>query len=95
MADKRQSPALELEKSETAAKLQEVLASLPKDDQQIVGMKFFLRRTNRDIAAAMNLTPSNVGVRLFRILRQMRNLMMPIHSEPVIGGSKREQFSRK
>jgi RNA polymerase sigma-70 factor, ECF subfamily len=75
LIDGRPSLVQDLESRETAGKLQDVLAALPEDDQQIIGMKFFLRQTNRDIAAALNLTPSNVGVRVFRILRQMRGMM--------------------
>jgi RNA polymerase sigma-70 factor (ECF subfamily) len=80
--DDRPSLVEDLENREFAGRLQEVLAALPDDDQQIIAMKFFLRQTNREISAALQLTPSNVGVRVFRILRQMRGMMATSPAAP-------------
>jgi RNA polymerase sigma-70 factor (ECF subfamily) len=68
-------PVAELERRETAGRLQKALADLSEVDQQLIGMRFFLNQSNVDIAAALGLTPSNVGVRLYRALRQLRGLM--------------------
>ena len=40
-------------------------------------MKFFLELSNLEIAETLNLTPSNVGVKLHRALKALRSRLEP------------------
>lgn len=62
---------------ETQESMRQALAELSEDEQQVVHMKFFLDMGNREIAEATGLTPSNVGVIVFRSLKRLRGLMGP------------------
>ncbi len=53
--------------------LRTCIARLPQDEQEIVRLKFAMETTNRDIARAIGLTESNVGVKLYRIVRKLRD----------------------
>jgi RNA polymerase sigma-70 factor, ECF subfamily len=75
LQDTKLLPGDEAERSESSALLAMALKRLEESDRELVGMKFFLRMKNNDIAAAMGLTASNVGVRLFRAIQQLRGLM--------------------
>jgi len=48
------------------------ITRLPQDEQEIVRLKFAMEMTNRDIARATGLGESNVGVKLYRIVRKLR-----------------------
>jgi RNA polymerase sigma-70 factor (ECF subfamily) len=76
LLDTKLLPGDELERRELAALLQTGLAALDESERDLIGMKFFLRMGNRDIAAATGLTATNVGVRLFRALQRLRGLMI-------------------
>ena len=75
MQDTKVLPADELTQREASRQLTEALAQLTEDDRQIVGMKFFSRMSNLEIADATGMTATNVGVRIFRALERLRNLM--------------------
>lgn len=60
---------------ETHGRLQAALHRLSEEQQEIVYLKFFLEMRNRDIAAALGLTPSNVGVMVHRAVKELRSLM--------------------
>jgi RNA polymerase sigma-70 factor (ECF subfamily) len=48
------------------------ITRLPQDEQEIVRLKFAMEMTNRDLARATGLGESNVGVKLYRIVRKLR-----------------------
>lgn len=60
------------ESSEEKQLLRECITRLPGNEQEIVQLKFAMEMTNRDIAKALGLTESNVGVMLYRIIRKLR-----------------------
>ncbi len=57
---------------ELAGKVKEVMSQLPERELSILQMKFFSGLTNREIAATLNLTESNVGIILFRVLKKIK-----------------------
>jgi RNA polymerase sigma factor (sigma-70 family) len=49
------------------------LSKLGDPDREIVRLKFGAEMTNRQISKMLNLTESNVGVRLFRAVKRLRS----------------------
>jgi RNA polymerase sigma-70 factor (ECF subfamily) len=76
------SPSEQLERRERDEILHAALKQLPEDVQEIVSLKFFLGVSNLEIAQATGLTPSNVGVKLHRTLKELRaRLQKPLAME--------------
>lgn len=75
LLDTKLLPDDEAERKEHSLLLKAAIDRLDEVDRELIGMKFFLHMHNRDIALALGLTASNVGVRLFRALGQLRGLM--------------------
>jgi RNA polymerase sigma-70 factor (ECF subfamily) len=63
------------ERAETDARIGDALRRLNDEQQALVYMKFFLDMPNTDIAAALGMTPSNVGVVVHRAVKRLRELM--------------------
>ncbi|MEK6236682.1 MAG: sigma-70 family RNA polymerase sigma factor, partial [Planctomycetales bacterium] len=70
--DPTDSPPEQLAKQETQTKLMAVLEELPEAQREIIYMKYFLDMRNKDVAAALNMTASNVGVQVHRALKELR-----------------------
>ena len=66
------SPEEEVEKKAEQKCLRGCLAKLPEDDQEIIRLKFAGEFNNRQIAKMLGLSESNVGVRLFRAVKKLR-----------------------
>lgn len=78
-------PADELERKERDALLHSALTRLSAADQELISLKFFLELSNLEIAEALAVTPSNVGVKVHRALKELRGLLeKPLSMEPVI-----------
>ena len=73
----RRAVAEYLERQERDRLLLDALQKLPDDLQQLISLKFFLNASNLDIAAALELTPSNVGVKVHRALKELRRRLEP------------------
>ncbi len=67
------SPEEESEKAQELAKLQNCLAKLSWDEQEIIRLKFWAELSNREIAKMMGISESNVGTRLYRAVRKLRD----------------------
>jgi RNA polymerase sigma-70 factor (ECF subfamily) len=63
----------QVERSEQVRQLRLCLAGLPQLDQDIISLKFGAGMNNREIARTLNVSESNVGTRLFRAVRRMRD----------------------
>lgn len=72
IADRVLPPDAVVERNESAFKLREVMLALSEEEQELLGLKFYLQRSNLEIAAVLGISPSLVGVRLYRLLREMR-----------------------
>lgn len=70
--DAERSPTHTAAHSELSEQVRAVMAKLPERDLTIVQLKFFAGLNNREIAATLNLSESNVGIILFRVLRKMK-----------------------
>jgi hypothetical protein len=51
------------------------LGRLGDEQQALIYMKFFLDMNNTDIAQALDMSPSNVGVVIHRAVKRLRELM--------------------
>jgi RNA polymerase sigma-70 factor (ECF subfamily) len=60
------------ERREAFARLATLLAGLPERERELVAMKYGADLTNREIARQMNLTETNVGTLLHRIVHKLR-----------------------
>ncbi|MDD5591260.1 MAG: sigma-70 family RNA polymerase sigma factor [Dehalococcoidales bacterium] len=67
------SPPEELERKELAEKLSQCVAQLSPEEQEIIHLRFEAELTNREIAKIMGFSESNVGVKLYRAIRKMRD----------------------
>jgi len=67
------TPEEELLKKEERQRLQMCLQQLPQDEQEIIHLKFGAELNNRQIAKTLGLSESNVGTRLYRIIRKLRD----------------------
>jgi RNA polymerase sigma-70 factor (ECF subfamily) len=67
------SPEEELLKREELEKLHACLAQLPPDEQEIIRLKFGAELNNRQIARMLGLSESNVGTKLYRAVRKLRD----------------------
>ncbi len=75
LASSLPTPSELLERQERDELLHAALKQLSDDAQQILSLKFFLDVSNVEIAQTLGLTPSNVGVKLHRALRELRELL--------------------
>jgi len=62
----------QMERLEEVRQLRLSLAGLPKLDQDIISLKFGAGMNNREIARTLNVSESNVGTRLYRAVRRLR-----------------------
>jgi RNA polymerase sigma factor (sigma-70 family) len=66
------SPQEQSERNEEYEILQICISILPKREQEIVSLKFGAELNNRNIAAALKLSDSNVGTILFRAIQKLK-----------------------
>jgi len=67
------SPEEEIEKGEEVKKLQDCLKQLLWDEQEIVRLKFWAEFNNRQIAEMLGISETNVGTKLYRAVKKLRN----------------------
>ncbi len=67
------SPEEEAEKGEEQRCLQTCLSRLSQQEQEIIQLKFSAEYNNRQIAKMIGLSESNVGIKLFRAIRKLRD----------------------
>ena len=63
------------ERAESDRRVREALGRLGEEQQTLIYMKFFLDMPNTEIAEALGMTPSNVGVVVHRAVKRLRELM--------------------
>ena len=73
--DLRLGPEAIAEVNETKRHLHRALTSLNDRERDIIALKFWGGLTNREIAKAIGLSESNIGVILYRAMRRLRCMM--------------------
>lgn len=56
--------------------VREALDKLCFDDQELIRLKYFEELSNVDIAVVMGLSANNVGVKLYRALKRLKDLLI-------------------
>ena len=67
------SPDEAVEKQEERERLRACLSDLSPEEQEIISLKFGSGLNNRQIARTTGLSESNVGTRLYRAVRKLRD----------------------
>jgi len=62
----------EASREEERQRLQVCMAGLPQQEQEIISLKFGAELTNRQISKMLGLSESNVGTKLYRAVRKLR-----------------------
>jgi RNA polymerase sigma-70 factor (ECF subfamily) len=75
------SPEEELEGKEEREILRMNLLKLTEEEQEIIRLKFSAELNNRQIAKMIGISESNVGVRLFRAVRKLRDSFQEFSNE--------------
>jgi len=68
------SPEEELERKDERERLHMCLAELSQEEREIIRLKFGAELNNRQIGKMLGLSESNVGTRLYRAIRKMRDI---------------------
>ncbi|MEA2020679.1 MAG: RNA polymerase sigma factor [Patescibacteria group bacterium] len=69
---KEETPPTSYIKEEKTQLLQNLINQLPRREQEIIYLKFFEGRRNKDIANMMNLSETNVGTIVHRCMKKLR-----------------------
>lgn len=62
-------------KKEQSQEIQKVLQQLDPDEQEIIRLKYFEEVSNIEIAEIMGLSPNNIGVKIYRTLKKLKQLL--------------------
>jgi RNA polymerase sigma-70 factor (ECF subfamily) len=71
------SPATQAERREAAGEVLELMASLPKSQQEVLRLKFQNGLSYHDISSVTDLTVSNVGFLIHTALKTIRRQLQP------------------
>ncbi len=74
-ADKRATPEQQVVSKEGDRYLLCALEKLPERERKIVSMKYFMGISNKEIAEALDMTATNVGVILHRSLGKLKDML--------------------
>lgn len=66
---------------EFAPLLREAVAGLDEDDLQLIEMRFFEKRSFKEIADILEITENNAKVKTYRILDKLRKKLMNMHRQ--------------
>jgi RNA polymerase sigma factor (sigma-70 family) len=81
--DPSAQPAEAAESSEMQSRTRVALARLSDEQQGIIYLKFYLDMPNGEIATALGISASNVGVIVHRAVKRLRELMEERSQKPV------------
>ncbi len=73
VVSKEPTPVETLEKQDEKARLRVCVSGLSPQEQEIISMKFGGGQNNRQIATALGMSESNVGTKLYRAVRKLRD----------------------
>lgn len=75
VVDPADGPPERAERREMHLRMRTALEALSDGEHEIVYMKFFLQLRNKEIAEAMGMTASNVGVKVHRALKRLHEML--------------------
>jgi RNA polymerase sigma-70 factor (ECF subfamily) len=68
-------PEAEYQSRQRRSDVIRALAALPESDRDLLSLKFIAHRTNREIAAVLEISEAAVSMRLLRALRKLRRIL--------------------
>jgi RNA polymerase sigma-70 factor (ECF subfamily) len=83
LAAKDGDPIAEMEAEDRAAKVKEALAALDETTRTAVVMRYYEGLSAKEIAAALDMTPAAVDMRLSRARGQLREILAPLAGDDV------------
>lgn len=66
------SPSADAKQTELKATFEKILEKMPEREACVIRLKFFSDLSNKDIAKALELSETNVGVIIFRTLKSLK-----------------------
>ena len=75
MADKSVDTVDDVKKSELKDEMAVILDKLEDEDREIIRLKFFEEVSNVEIAEIMGLSANHIGVKVFRALKKVKQLL--------------------
>lgn len=81
LAAKNGDPIAEIEAEDRAAKVKQALAALDDATRTAVVMRYYEGLSAKEIAAALDMTPAAVDMRLSRARGQLREILAPLAGE--------------
>jgi RNA polymerase sigma-70 factor, ECF subfamily len=63
------------EQSESKELIAAVMEKLEPEEREIIRLKFFEEASNIEIAEIMGLSPNHIGVKVFRVLKKVKQLL--------------------
>lgn len=79
LSDKSQNQKEETDGILAQEQINQMMVNLDQDEQEILRLKFFEGLSNIEIADVMNLSVSNIGVKVFRTLKKAKGLLPTKH----------------
>lgn len=73
--DESMNPVRDAERGESRDEIAEVLAQMETEEREIVRLKFFEEMSNIEIAEIMGLSANHIGVKVFRALKKVKQLL--------------------
>ena len=75
LPDKGALPNDKAATKETQMEVQEIMAQLDSEEREIGRLKFFEEVSNIEMAEIMGLSANHIGVKVFRVLKKVKNLL--------------------
>jgi len=79
VSDINQNIEEKIESSITQKQVQEMMQKLEEEEREIIRLKFFEGVSNIEIADIMGLSVTNVGVKVFRVLKKAKTMLPSKH----------------
>jgi len=75
LVDEGEDPVKEASRGEAQSEVQAVMAKLETEEREIIRLKFFEEASNIEIAEIMGLSANHIGVKVFRALKKVKQLL--------------------
>lgn len=75
LADKRVDQSEDLTRLMEADELKKIMKQLDSEEQEIIRLKYFEEVSNIEIAEIMGLSANHIGVKIYRILKKLKQLL--------------------
>ena len=81
LRDGEQTPATAATQRELARILEQTIAQLGEQDQEMIAMRHYEQLSNQEVAEALGLSEPAASMRYLRAVRRMRELLASLYPE--------------